>query len=139
MRVLKKANAGPGNNGNGGAVKERLRSMNPGRKAVGSANGADGPGSVSSGKHGRPPLPARRRMNSNASSASSSLRSLDKIANATVLPSTGPSTSPAKGIPPKSPFSKPAQLNEQDEAITANDTSPPTSASTCFGDLIFTF
>ena len=47
---------------------------------------AGGPGSTSSGEHGRPPLPARRRKNSNPSSTSSSRRSLDQIASATVLP-----------------------------------------------------
>jgi hypothetical protein len=103
MRVLKKDSAGPGNG------KERVRSISPGRKA-------GGPGSTSSGEHGRPPLPARRRKNSNPSLTSSSRRSLDQIASATVLPTGG--ASPTKGIPPKSPFGRLVQLNGHDKAIT---------------------
>jgi hypothetical protein len=77
---------GPGNNGDGGAGKERARSTSPGRKAIGGTNGAGGPGSTSSDEHGRPPLLARRLENSNPSPMSSSLRSLDQIAGATILP-----------------------------------------------------
>ncbi|KIM86380.1 hypothetical protein PILCRDRAFT_86567 [Piloderma croceum F 1598] len=36
----------------------------------------------------------------------------------------------ANGMPPKSPFSKPAQSNGDDEAIAATEISPPASAST---------
>jgi hypothetical protein len=69
MGVLKKASSESGNNGAG---KERVRSIGPGRKAVGDTNGVAGLGSASSGEHGRPPLSARRRENFNPSSTSSS-------------------------------------------------------------------
>jgi hypothetical protein len=63
----------------------------------------------------------------NPSSTSSSRRSLDQISSVTVLPATGPDTSPVKGMPLKSLFSRPAQSNGHDETIITNDTSLPAS------------